>query len=62
VLSAFYKRKKKVIDKERFETPEFSHRYKQLVYRAYSQELISASKAASLLGENINKILAKEMV
>jgi len=67
-LSNFYrqinsnKELKKVIDKERFETPEFSHRYKQLVYRAYSQELISASKAASLLGENINKILAKEMV
>ena len=58
----FNKELKKVIDKERFETPEFSHRYKQLVYRAYSQELISASKAASLLGENINKILAKEMV
>ncbi|NLN24643.1 MAG: ImmA/IrrE family metallo-endopeptidase, partial [Bacteroidetes bacterium] len=58
----FNKELKKVIDKDRFETPEFSHRYKQLVYRAYSQELISASKAASLLGENINKILAKEMV
>jgi len=53
---------KKHIDKERFETPEYSHRYKQLVYRAYSQELISASKTANLLGTNINEIVAKAMV
>lgn len=58
----FDKQLKIQVDKERFETPEFSHRYKQLVYRAYSQELISASKTANLLGENINEILAKEMV
>lgn len=53
---------KELIDKERFDSPEFSHRYKQLVYRAYSQEMISGSRAANLLGKNINAILAKEMV
>src|SRR5690554_3139657 len=41
---------KEHINQERFETNEFSHRFEQLVYRAYSQELISASKVASLLG------------
>lgn len=53
---------KEHINQERFETNEFSHRFEQLVYRAYSQELISASKVASLLGSNINDVLAKEMV
>lgn len=58
----FNKKLKEQINKERFDTPEYSHRYKQLVYRAYSQELISASKTANLLGKNINEIIAKEMV
>ncbi|HLS11594.1 MAG TPA: XRE family transcriptional regulator [Flavobacteriaceae bacterium] len=58
----FNKELKDQINKERFETPEYSHRYKQLVYRAYSQELISASKTANLLRKNINEIVAKEMV
>lgn len=53
---------KNLINLERFETHEFSHRYEQLVYRAYSQELISASKVASLLEININEVLAKQMV
>lgn len=53
---------KELVHKERFNTPEFSNRYEQLVYRAYSQELISASKAASLLDKNINKILEKVML
>ena len=53
---------KELVHKERFNTPEFSNRYEQLVYRAYSQELISASKAASLLDKNINKILEKVMM
>jgi len=53
---------KEQINKERFDTPEYSHRYKQLVYRAYSQELISTSKTANLLGKNINEIIAKEIV
>lgn len=58
----FNKDLKEVVNKERFDTSEFSDRYKQLVYRAYSQELISASKTANLLGENINEVLAKNMV
>jgi len=45
------------VDTERFQTPEISNRFKQLVYRAFSQELISSSKAASLLGVNIDKVL-----
>lgn len=48
---------KSEVDKERFKTPEISNRYEQLVYRALSQELISSSKAASLLNTNINVIL-----
>ena len=53
---------KKIINKERFETSEFSHRYIQLVYRAFSQELISASKTASMLNRNVNEVLKKEFV
>ena len=48
---------KQEIDAERFQTPEISNRYEQLVYRALSQELISASKAASLLKINLNEVL-----
>lgn len=58
----FDKGLKELINQERFETPEFSHRFEQLVYRAYSEEFISGSKAAKLLGKNINEVLAKEMV
>lgn len=53
---------KEIVYKERFKTPEFSNRYEQLVYRAFSQELISASKAASLLNLNINKVVEKAMM
>lgn len=53
---------KKLVNKERFKTPEYSNRYEQLVYRAYSQEFITVAKAASLLGKNVNRILAKEMI
>lgn len=48
---------KQEVDKERFKTPEVSNRYEQLVYRGLSQELISSSKAASLLDVNINVVL-----
>ncbi len=64
-VSAFYRKLnsnpslKSKVNQERFSTPEVSHRYEQLVYRALSQELISASKAASLLNSNINDILEK---
>lgn len=53
----FDPRLKREVDAERFQTPEVSNRFEQLVYRAYSQELISTSKAASLLGVNINEVL-----
>ncbi len=53
---------KSLVNKSRFETPEYSNRFEQLVYRAYSQELISVNKAANLLEKNVNQILSKEMV
>lgn len=62
-VAEFYKklnfdaRLKREIDAERFQTPEISNRYEQLVYRALSQEFISSSKAASLLKVNINEVL-----
>jgi Zn-dependent peptidase ImmA (M78 family) len=62
-VAEFYKRLnfnadlKREIDAERFQTPEISNRYEQMVYRALTQELISSSKAASLLKININEVL-----
>lgn len=53
---------KREVDEERFKTPEVSHRFEQLVYRALSQELISASKAASLLNVNINDVLESSIM
>ncbi len=53
---------KREVDKERFQTPEESHRYEQLVYRALSQELISSSKASSLLNVNINEVLENSIM
>ncbi|ARV07074.1 DNA-binding protein [Polaribacter sp. SA4-10] len=56
---SFYKRLnlnpslKREVDNSRFETPEKSNRFEQLVYRALSQENISISKASSLLNERI---------
>ncbi len=48
--------------KERFETPENSNRFEQLVYRALSQEFISISKASSLLNVNINVIIENSLI
>lgn len=62
-VAEFYKRLnfdsrlKREVDAERFQTPEISNRFEQLVYRAFSQELISSSKAASLLNINTNEVL-----
>lgn len=62
-VANFYKRLnfdssfKREVDMERFQTPEFSNRFEQLVYRAYAQELISSSKAASLLGVSMENVL-----
>ena len=67
-LAEFYKKLnfnptlKKEIDQERFQSSEVSHRYEQLVYRALSQELISSSKAASLLNVNINEVLKSSIM
>ncbi|MDD3479232.1 MAG: XRE family transcriptional regulator [Paludibacteraceae bacterium] len=44
------------IDKTRFKTPEYSHRFERLVYRALAQGNISISKASSLLDENIEVV------
>lgn len=53
---------KREVYKERFETPENSNRFEQLVYRALSQELISSSKASSLLNVNINVIKERSLI
>ncbi|WP_298144067.1 XRE family transcriptional regulator [Flavobacterium sp.] len=45
---------KREVNLPRFPTPEKSNRFEQLVYRALSQEIISISKASSLLNQNIN--------
>lgn len=45
--------------KQRFQTPEFSNRFERLVYRALAQELISGSKAATLLNISLDEILQK---
>lgn len=50
------------INLERFQTPEVSERFQQLVYRALSQELISSSKAATLLNIDINKVLEQSII
>ena len=61
-LKAFYQKisfnssLKKEINLSRFETPEFSDRYKRLVYRAVSEESISISKASSLLNTNVSTV------
>ncbi|WNJ21303.1 XRE family transcriptional regulator [Pontibacter sp. G13] len=45
-----------LVDASRFETPERSDRFEQLVYRALAQEDISISKAASLLDQSISLV------
>lgn len=45
-----------LVDQSRFKTPEYSHRYERLIYRALAQENISISKASSLLGINIKSL------
>lgn len=47
---------KKTVNHSRFQTPEKSSRFKQLVYRALAQEDISMSKASSLLNQGIESI------
>jgi Zn-dependent peptidase ImmA (M78 family)/DNA-binding XRE family transcriptional regulator len=46
----------------RFETPENSNRFEQLVYRALAQEKISFSKASSLLNKNIEDIRESSLI
>ncbi|HUH74628.1 MAG TPA: XRE family transcriptional regulator [Chitinophagales bacterium] len=53
---------KEQINVERFQTPEVSNRFEQLVYRALSQEIISMSKASSLLNLNINTLLENSLL
>ncbi len=45
-----------LIDKSLFETPEVSDHFSRLVYRAMTQEVISMSKAASLLGISVSDL------
>lgn len=50
------------VNVSRFETPEKSYRFEQLVYRALSQESISISKASSLLNKNIEKVKESSLI
>lgn len=64
----FYKKIKldanleKKVNLSRFETPEKSERFEQLVYRALAQEKISISKASSLLNKNMDVILESSII
>ena len=53
---------KEQVNMSRFETPEKSNRFEQLVYRALSQEIISISKASSLLDQNINLLIENSLL
>ncbi len=52
---------KEKVNLSRFETPEKSNRFEQLVYRALSQEFISTSKASSLLNQDINLLIENSL-
>jgi len=47
---------KKIVEESRFESHEHSNRFENLVYRAISEELISMSKASSLLQISLDKL------
>lgn len=53
---------KREVNLSRFQTPEQSNRFEQLVYRALSQEIISISKASSLLNKNINLLIENSLI
>ena len=53
---------KEKINLSRFETPEKSNRFEQLVYRALSQEFISTSKASSLLNKDFNSLIVNSLL
>ncbi|MBC7407358.1 MAG: helix-turn-helix domain-containing protein [Arcicella sp.] len=53
---------KREVNLERFQTPEKSSRFEQLVYRALSQEIISFSKASSLLNQSINLLKESSLI
>ncbi len=53
---------KREVNLPRFQTPEKSNRFEQLVYRALSQEIISISKASSLLNQNINLLIENSLI
>jgi Zn-dependent peptidase ImmA (M78 family)/DNA-binding XRE family transcriptional regulator len=66
--SDFYKKTRfnpsldREVNASRFETPEKSSRFEQLVYRALSQENISISKASSLLNKNIENVKESSLI
>lgn len=53
---------KREVNLTRFQTPEKSNRFEQLVYRALSQEIISISKASSLLNQDINSLIENSLL
>ena len=47
---------KKTVEESRFDSYEHSNRFENLVYRAVSEELISMSKASSLLQISLDQL------
>lgn len=52
---------KREVNQPRFHTPEKSTRFEQLIYRALSQEIVSLSKASSLLNQNMNVLMENSL-
>lgn len=53
---------KREVNLTRFQTPEKSNRFEQLIYRALSQEIITISKASSLLNQDINSLIKNSLL
>jgi Zn-dependent peptidase ImmA (M78 family) len=53
---------KREVNLERFQTQECSNRFEQLVYRALSQDIVSTSKASSLLNKDINWVIENSIL
>ena len=54
--------RKDFINQNRFLGDEKSERYKRLVYKALSQEIISISRASALLDTDVHKIQEKLVI
>lgn len=53
---------KEFVHKDRFSGIERTNRYKQLVYSAFSKEIISISKASTLLNKGVSELAELELI